>query len=58
MPELYPEDQERVNKVLNEGIYKIERRPFRFWGLMTVLIGCLVLITLAGYYLSIYFDKA
>lgn len=57
MPELYPEDQERVNKVLNEGIYRVERRPFRFWGLMAILIGCLVLITLAGYFLGVYFQK-
>lgn len=57
MPELYPEDQERVNKVLNEGIYKTERKPFYFWGLMGILIGCLVLITLVGYGLSRYFDK-
>jgi|GEM_PF-6299560 hypothetical protein len=57
MPELYPEDQERVNKVLNEGIYKVDRKPFAFWGLMAVLIGCLVLITLVGYGLTLYFEN-
>jgi hypothetical protein len=57
MPKLYPEDQARVDQVLSEGIYKVERKPFRFWGLMAILIGVLVLISVVGYGLSVYFDK-
>jgi hypothetical protein len=34
MPELYPEDQARVDEVLSKGIYKVDRKPFRFWTLM------------------------
>ncbi len=57
MPKLFPEDQARVDKVLSEGIYKVERRPFRFWRLMTLLIFVLVLISVAGYLVADYFDK-
>ncbi len=57
MPKLYPEDQARVDQVLSEGIYKVERRPFRFWGLMAILISILVLISVVGYLLAGYFDK-
>jgi membrane protein YdbS with pleckstrin-like domain len=57
MPKLYPEDQARVDQVLSEGIYKVERKPFRFWGLMAILISMLVLITVIGYLLGVYYDK-
>ena len=57
MPKLFPEDQARVDKVLSEGIYKIERRPFRFWRLMALLIFVLVLISVAGYLVADYFNK-
>lgn len=57
MPKLYPEDQARVDQVLNEGIYKVERRPFKFWGLLAILIFALVLISVAGYLVAEYFDK-
>lgn len=57
MPKLYPEDQARVDRVLNEGIYKVERKPFRFWLLLVILLGVLGLISLAGYLVAAYFDK-
>ncbi len=57
MPKLYPEDQARVDQVLGEGIYKVERRPFKFWGLMAILILVLGLISVAGYLVAAYFDK-
>lgn len=57
MPKLYPEDQARVDQVLSEGIYKVERKPFHFWSLMAILISMLVLISVIGYLLAGYFDK-
>jgi hypothetical protein len=57
MPKLFPEDQARVDQVLGEGIYKVERKPFRFWGLMAILIFVLILISIAGYLVAGYFDK-
>ncbi|MCR6652523.1 MAG: DUF3094 domain-containing protein [Cellvibrionaceae bacterium] len=57
MPKLYPEDQARVDQVLSEGIYKVERRPFRFWRLMAILLFILLLISIGGYLVADYFDK-
>lgn len=57
MPKLYPEDQARVDQVLSQGIYKVERKPFRFWGLFAILIFVLVLISIVGYLVAGYFDK-
>jgi len=48
MPKLYPEDQARVDQVLSEGIYKVDRQPFRFWRLLAILLFALVLISIVG----------
>lgn len=52
MPELYPEDQARVDKVINQGIYRVERKPFRPWLLLTILVGMLVVVFIVGYVLG------
>ena len=41
---LYPEDQERVDRYLQEGINKIERPAFRPLRLMAWLTGVIILI--------------
>jgi hypothetical protein len=56
MPELYPEDQARVDEVLSRGIYKVDRKPFRPWLLLTILIGVLCLVSIAGYFVGLAFD--
>ncbi len=57
MPKLYPEDQARVDQVLSEGIYKVDRQPFRFWRLLAILLFALVLISIVGYLLADYFER-
>lgn len=57
MPKLFPEDQARVDQVLSESIYKVPRKPFRFWGLLALLLFVLGLISVAGYLVAGYFDK-
>lgn len=52
MPELYPEDQKRVDQVLSEGIYSVERKPFRPWLLLVILIGVLCLVSVIGYFVA------
>jgi len=52
MPELYPEDQEKVDKFLREGVNNIERKPFKFWRLLAILLATLVLISIASYIVS------
>lgn len=56
MPKLYPEDQARVDQVLSQGIYKVERKPFKFWGLLGLLLSFLVVISVIGYGLARYYD--
>lgn len=56
MAKLYPEDQARVDKVLSEETYRVDREPFRFWRLMAVLMGFLVLVTLISFGLAWYYD--
>lgn len=56
MPKLYPEDQARVDEVLNRGIYKIDRKPFRPWLLLAILIGVLGVVSVAGYFVGLAFD--
>lgn len=55
MPELFPEDQARVDRVLSRGIYKRDRRPFRPWLLMLSLSGVLLLLTVISWLISAYY---
>lgn len=52
MPELYPEDQERVNKVISEGMYKPDHKPFKPWTLLSVIVVALGLITVVSFWIS------
>lgn len=35
---LYPEDQEKVDKFLSEGVNSVERKPFRPLRLLVILL--------------------
>lgn len=52
MPELYPEDQERVNRVLSGGVYKRDRKPFRPWVLLGWLLVALAVLTAVSYVIA------
>lgn len=56
MPELYPEDQARVDRVLSGGVYKVQRGPFRGWLLLGGLVGVLGLVSVIGYFVAMYYD--
>lgn len=56
MPKLYPEDQAKVDKVLSEETYRVDRQPFRLLRLMSVLLGFLLLVTVISYFLGQYYD--
>ena len=58
MTKLYAEDQARVDQVLKQGANQTERKPFRFWTLLFSLVGVLVLVSLAGYFVGLAFDFA
>ena len=44
-PKLSPEDQARVDKVIGRGVYATERKPFRPWLLLLVIVGVLTLLS-------------
>lgn len=43
---LSDEDQARVEKYLNSGVNRVDRRPFRPWLLLLVIVVVLTLLSL------------
>lgn len=41
MPELYPEDQKRVQQYLSDPVHQVDRKPFNPW---LILSGIFVLL--------------
>lgn len=39
---LYPEDQKRVDEYLSSPVHQVERKPFRVWLLLLVILGCVI----------------
>lgn len=39
---LYPEDQKKVDEYLNLPAQKVERRPFKVWLLLAVILGSVI----------------
>lgn len=54
MPELYPEDQAKVDAVLERGVYKVDRKPFRPWMLLLVIALVLGGITVVSWAIAAY----
>ena len=52
MPDLYPEDQKRVDEYLSASIHQVERKPFNPWKLLGVLFAILVAITALGLWIA------
>lgn len=36
---LYPEDQEKVDEFLKRGVNSVERKPFRVWVMIVMLLA-------------------
>lgn len=53
MPELYPDDQEKVDRYISTNFNSVERKPFRPLVLLGVIIVSLVIITLLGWLISL-----
>ena len=49
MPNLYPEDQEKVDEYLSASIHQVERKPFNGWVLLMIIFFMLGLFTLISY---------
>lgn len=52
MPELYPEDQEKVNKYLSSSQHSVEREDFKPWRLLLIVFVVLVVLTAISYLIA------
>lgn len=52
MPELYPEDQKKVDQFLNSNVNSVPRKPFRPWRLLGFLLVILAFLTLLAFLLA------
>lgn len=49
---LYPEDQKRVDEYLASPIHQVERKPFRVWLLLAVIVGSVIGLGLISRFLA------
>lgn len=49
---LYPEDQARVDEFLSKGINSVERKPFRVWALLGVILAALTVLSIVSLMLA------
>ena len=50
--ELYPEDLERVQQVINSGIHSVDRKPFRPGKLLVAVVIVLSSLSLASWLIA------
>lgn len=53
MPELYPEDQRRVDEFVSSSVNTVERKPFKPLVLLAFIIGVLGGLTLVSYLVAV-----
>lgn len=51
-PKLSPEDQARVDAVVHRGVNSVERKPFRPWLLLGVILVALTLLSGISYFIA------
>ncbi len=49
---LSPEDQARVDKVTHTGVNSVERKPFRPFLLLSIIVGVLTLMSVLSYFIA------
>jgi hypothetical protein len=49
---LSPEDQARVDAVIARGVNSVERKPFRVWLLLGVIMIVLTVLSFFSYFLA------
>lgn len=50
---LSPEDQARVDAVIRRGVNQVERKPFRGWLLLSVVLLVLTILSLISYAIAV-----
>jgi len=51
-PRLSSEDQQRVESVIHRGVNSIERKPFRPWLLLVIILGVLSVMSGLSYWIA------
>lgn len=51
-PKLYPEDQARVDQFIKQGVNSVERKPFRVWALLGVILLVLTILSILSLLLA------
>ncbi len=49
MPDLYPDDQKKVDEYISSNVNSVERKPFNPWLLLLVIFTILGALTLVSY---------
>jgi len=49
---LYPEDQQRVDEYNSSNVNSVERKEFRPWLLLGVLLGVLSVLTVIAFWIA------
>ena len=53
MPELYPQDQQKVDQYLSSNVNQVERKPFKPFMLLGLVFVILGVLTVASYWVAI-----
>ena len=53
MPELYPEDQKKVDEFLHSNVNDVERKPFKPLRLLAIIFAVLGLLTFVSYLIAL-----
>ncbi len=51
-PQLTPEDQARVDAVTRRGVNSVERKPFRVWILLGIILLALTVLSGVSYLIA------
>ena len=52
MPELYPDDQKKVDEFIHSNVNSVERSTFKPLRLLAIIIGILVGLTLVSFWVA------
>lgn len=53
MPELYPEDQRKVDEFISSNVNDVERKPFKPLKLLAIIVAVLGVVTLVSYVVAV-----
>jgi len=52
MPELFPQDQQKVDEFLHSNVNDVERKPFRPFFLLMIIAAVLAVMTVLAFWVA------